>query len=252
MIRFNNLSVSYGRNTVLNGITSCIPGGEFTCILGKNGSGKSTLLRATMGLIPYKGEISLAGAPLEKLPAKSRARKIAYLPQNYPVPNIDVRSLISCGRFPHTGFAHRLSPSDESFVQDAARETCVEHLMERMLPSLSGGERQRAYLAMVIAQNADTILLDEPASSLDIAYQAETVSLLSRLHRRGKTIAMVAHDLPQAFSCATHIMLLESGSIRAEGSPGEMWNHPGIRDSFGVGLAPSESSDSFYRYHLVR
>lgn len=252
MIRFKNLSLSYGKNTILQEISSHIPKGEFTCILGRNGSGKSSLLRAVMGLIPYTGEILLGGVPANQLSARVRAQQIAYLPQSYPVPNIDVHSLIAHGRFPHTGISHRLSASDEKLVLEAAQETGVTHLLERMLPSLSGGERQRAYLAMITAQNADTILLDEPASSLDISYQAETLLLLSRLHKRGKTVAMVAHDLPQAFTYATHIILIDGGTIRSEGSPSEIWNHPAIREAFGAGLLPAQSSDSFYKYHLIR
>lgn len=236
MIELNAVTVAYGGVQALRSVTTAFRPGAFTCLVGPNGSGKSSLLRAVAGLCPYRGTISLDGRSLAALSRRERAAAIAYLPQSRAVPNIDARTLIAHGRFPHLGFSKHLSDRDWALVEAAAERTGTAGLLDKPLAALSGGERQRVYLAMVIAQDTETILLDEPATYLDIRHQLTLLDLLEQLRQSGKTIVMVAHDLPQAFSCAGVIQLLDHGTLVLEGPPEAVYCHPAIREVFGVAL----------------
>ena len=250
MIRLENVSVQYGGKRALEGVSTTFAPGEFTCIVGPNGSGKSTLLKAITGIIPSTGgSIFLNDIPLRKLTNLERAQLVAYLPQSRPVPELPVLSLIQHGRFPHLGFSKTLSPRDRQQVEYAIDLTDTGSLLERSLTTLSGGERQRVYLAMAIAQDARILLLDEPSSHLDLHYQLEFLQLLQMLQQLGKTILMVSQDLPQAFTYADTICVMQAGIIRSHASPNEVLENGCLPDVFGYSLLPaSEQQKSLYRY----
>jgi iron complex transport system ATP-binding protein len=249
VITLQNVSLSYGGAPVISGIDATFAEKGFTCLIGKNGSGKSTLLRAAAGMIPYAGTITLGGKELRGLPRKERARHIAYLPQTRLVAAMDVETLIAHGRYPHLGFSKTLTAKDRELVKAAAEAAGVKDLLRRDLPTLSGGERQRAYIAMMLAQNADMMLLDEPTAHLDIEYQIEIMELLNRLRRTGKTVVMAAHDLPQAFHYATGILLL--GKATAFGTPESLCDSPRIETEMGVRII-KDSAGGLYRYKLEK
>lgn len=252
MIRLQQVSVCYGAAPVLESLETTFQSGGFACLIGPNGSGKSTLLRAIAGLQPYRGSICVDDMEISSMPRAVRAARIAYLPQQRPTPGIPVSALLAHGRFPHLGFSKTLSDQDRRIVQDAAAQTGVTALLDRDLSSLSGGERQRAYLAMIIAQDAPLILLDEPATFLDIRYQVELIELLRRLHERGKTILMAAHDLPQAFYCATELKVLDCGRLIADGTPRQLCDNASIRAAFGVGISIDDNPASLYGYRAEK
>lgn len=252
MIELKNVSVSYENKDIIKNLSTVFSDREFICIIGKNGSGKSTLLKAIDGIHSYSGNILLDNVEVKELSRNERAKKLAYLPQVRQIPDIDVQTLIAHGRFPHLGFSKTLSKGDKDKVLYAAELTAVQNILHRHVAELSGGERQRVYLAMVIAQDAETILLDEPSTYMDINHQIEIMEILSELNRKGKNIVMVAHDLPQAFTYGNKIQILHEGNIIEADKPHHLCSSTKIKSIFGVTLEESLSADELYQYHLVK
>lgn len=252
MITLSDVTLSYDGVPVLSGIRHTFSRNEFTCIIGKNGCGKSTLLRAAAGIADYAGSITLNGKEMRSLPRTERAKRLSYLTQSRPVPNMDVETLIAHGRFPHLGFSKTLTAKDREQVLYAAAVTGVDRLLHRDISTLSGGEQQRAYIAMMVAQDAEFMLLDEPTTHLDIAHQLEVMALLKQLHQNGKGILMAAHDLPQAFSFSTRVLLIAKGGIAAAGTPGELCANPALASALGVGIKKSKGEDELYLYRITK
>lgn len=252
MIELRNVSLKYDGSPVLSNINYIFGRNDFTCVIGKNGSGKSTLLRAAAGLSSYEGSILLNGAEIRSLQRRERAKCLSYLPQSRPVPVIDVGTLIAHGRYPHLGYSKTLGANDRERIKHAVSVTGVEGLLDRGLSTLSGGERQRAYIAMMIAQDADIMLLDEPVTHLDIEYQLEVMELLKNLHQNGKCIVMAAHDLPQAFSYATRVIFIADGGIAATGKPDDLCENPVIKSAFGMTIKKAVESDELYSYRIAK
>ena len=252
MIELQNVSVSYDNKIIIKNLSVSFSDGEFVCIIGKNGSGKSTLLSAIDGINRYKGHILLDHIEIMQLPRKERAKKIAYMPQIRQIPDIEVQTLIAHGRFPHLGFSRTMTKNDYDKVLYAAELTSVHNILHSNVTELSGGERQRVYLAMVIAQDAETILLDEPTTYMDINHQIEIMDILSELNKKGKSIIVVAHDLPQAFTYGSQIQILDGGTIIESGTPISLCINAKLKNIFGAALEKSKSEDELYKYHLIK
>ncbi|NPD17422.1 ABC transporter ATP-binding protein [Xinfangfangia sp. D13-10-4-6] len=232
-----NVTLTYGAKPVAEGLTLTIPRGRFTALIGPNGSGKSTVLRALAGLMrPAAGEIRLGDTPLRGLSSRSLARRIGFLPQSPTAPEgLSVADLIRQGRYPHRSLFERMTAGDEAACARALQLTGLEGLARRPLDSLSGGQRQRAWIAMVLAQETDILLLDEPTTWLDIAHQIEVMALMETLVRQGgKTVVAVLHDLNQTARYAGHMVMLKAGRIIAEGPPARVMDPALIRAGFGV------------------
>ncbi|GGD92891.1 iron-hydroxamate transporter ATP-binding protein [Aureimonas endophytica] len=198
------------------------PAGRMTGLIGRNGSGKSTLLKLLARQdAPSAGAIRHAGAELAGFAARAFARKVAFLPQTCPpVPGMRVEELVALGRYPWHGALGRRSEADRAAIAEAIRVTGLESYAARDVESLSGGERQRAFIAMLIAQGADCLLLDEPISALDVAHQVEVLALLAALCRqRGIGIVVVLHDINLAARFCDHLVALRDGRLVAEGEP---------------------------------
>jgi len=252
LIELQNVSIGYENKSIIKNLSSAFSDGEFTCIIGKNGSGKSTLLKAMDGILSYSGQILLDNIEIMELPRKERAKKISYLPQIRQIPDIEVQTLIAHGRFPHLGFSRTMTIEDNDKVLYAADLTSVQDVLHRYIRELSGGERQRVYLAMVIAQDAETILLDEPTTYMDINHQIEIMKILSKLNKAGKNIIMVAHDLPQAFTYGSEIKIIHNGTIIEAGCPVSLCRSAKLKDIFGITLEKSQSAEELYEYHLTK
>lgn len=212
--------------------------GELLAIVGPNGSGKSTWL-AALGreLEPRSGAIADdQGRPITAIPRRAYARRVARLPQDPRcAAGIRVDQLVASGRFPHRGWLTSTTADDRSAVADALAWTDTAHLRGRTLETLSGGERRRAWLAMVLAQGADTLLLDEPFAGLDLGHCFEIENLLLRLcHEQSKTLAVVIHDLPTAVRIADRIAVLHGGRLYAAGSPECVLTRETLADVFGL------------------
>ena len=224
-LRTENLTVSYGAQTVLDGLSLALPAGKITALLGPNGCGKSTLLNCFSRLLtPDSGEILLDEKPIAGFSARQLARRLALLPQHHLSPEgITVRELVSYGRSPWLSLWGRLSAEDNERVNVAMSQTRTRNLADRRLTQLSGGQRQRAFLAMVLAQDTPLILLDEPTTYLDINHQVELMRLMVELKRQGKTVVTVLHDLNQASRYCDHLVVLASGRVMAQGAPEAVW-----------------------------
>lgn len=229
--------MGYGGPLVLEGLTALIPAGEITAIIGANASGKSTLLRALARLLrPAGGTVYLDGADIARQPTRAVAKRLGLLPQSPRAPDgISVGDLVRRGRYPHQRLFDQWSRADEQTVQRALELTGMVELRDRVVDQLSGGQRQRAWLAMALAQDAATMLLDEPTTFLDIAHQMETLDLLAELNGSEKrTVVMVLHDLNQACRYAANLIAMADGGVVAAGPPPEIVTPELIRRVFGL------------------
>ncbi|TVY01405.1 ABC transporter ATP-binding protein [Cohnella terricola] len=236
-IQANNLTLSYGKKPVFSHLDMTIPEGQITVFIGSNGCGKSTLLRSLARLLkPQEGSIVLDGADIAKLSTKEVARRLAILPQGPIAPEgLTVQQLVKQGRYPYQSFLQQWSLEDERMVKKAMEATHIEELADRSVDSLSGGQRQRAWIAMTLAQNTSTILLDEPTTYLDMTHQIEILDLLFDLNEQeNRTVVMVLHDINLACRYAHHIVAVKDGRIYAQGAPETIVNEGLIRDVFDM------------------
>ncbi len=231
------VSLGYGDRTVVTDLSTEIPDGQTTVIVGANACGKSTLLRGMARLLrPSQGSVLLDGKEIATLPSRQVARTLGLLPQNPVTPEgVTVVDLVGRGRHPHQGAFRRWSTADEQAVAEALELTDTLDLAERLVDELSGGQRQRVWVAMALAQQTDLLLLDEPTTYLDVAHQVEVLDLLAELNEtRGTTIVMVLHELNLAARYADHLVAMREGRVVAAGPPAEVITEPCVRDVFGM------------------
>ena len=241
-VELRGVRFAYGEHAVLDGLSLALPAGCLTGIVGPNGCGKSTLLRVIDGVLgAAAGEVLVEGDALGSLPARERAERIALLPQIHRTPSMTVEALVSCGRYAHMGLFGGLTEQDRQIVADSMRVAGVEHLAHKAARTLSGGERQRAFIAMVLAQRARTVLLDEPTTYLDPRAALDVMGLARGLvHEQGMTGAVVIHDLPLALRFCDRIAVMDSGRIVAVGTPAEILDQGVLEQVFGVMIARME------------
>lgn len=241
-VELRGVRFAYGEHAVLDGLSLALPAGCLTGIVGPNGCGKSTLLRVIDGVLePAAGEALVEGDALDSLSARERAERIALLPQIHRTPSMTVEALVSCGRYAHMGLFGGLTEQDRQIVAESMRVAGVEHLANKAARTLSGGERQRAFIAMVLAQRARTVLLDEPTTYLDPRAALDVMGLARGLvHEQGMTGAVVIHDLPLALRFCDRIAVMDSGRIVAVGTPAEILDQGVLEQVFGVTIARME------------
>jgi iron complex transport system ATP-binding protein len=233
----SDLDLRYDDVTVATHLSIEIPEGQVSALIGPNGSGKSTLLRALSRLLkPSAGEVILDGKAINTYSTKEVARRLAILPQVLIAPEaITVEELVAYGRFPQRRSIGGIREEDRKAIDWALEVTATADLRHRPVDHLSGGQRQRAWIALVLAQGTDLILLDEPTTFLDIAYQLEVLELLRHLNAaEGKTIVMVLHDINMACEYSHRLFALRSGTLVAQGDPREVLKAELIKDVFGV------------------
>ncbi|MDN3647530.1 ATP-binding cassette domain-containing protein [Reinekea marina] len=237
-ITISNLSTGYGKKQILSGIHCSIKQGKLTALIGPNGCGKSTLLNSINGSLPYQeGDIALADGTLtQHLEAKARACKLSMLPQTPLSPEgVSVRQLVGYGRAPYLNFMGQMREHDHLKVEQALQQADVADLAEKSIAALSGGQRQRAWIAMVLAQDTDIILLDEPTTYLDVAHQFELLELLEELvQQQGKTIVVVLHDLHQACRFADELIIINEGRVFAQGEPSKVFTESMLSTVFDL------------------
>lgn len=236
-LRTEGVTLAYDQATVIQNLDVEVPEGRITSVVGPNGCGKSTLLRSLARLMkPRGGAIYLDGDAISNLPTREVARRLGILPQSPAAPEgLTVRELAAQGRYPHQGWLRQWSKEDERAVEKALETTGVVELADRPLDTLSGGQRQRAWISMALAQETETLLLDEPTTFLDMAHQLEVLQLLARLNKdEGRTILMVLHDLNNAARYSHQVIALSKGRVFAAGPPEEVVTPDLLREVFGV------------------
>jgi len=219
MLQVRNVVKRYGDYTVLDHVSLDVPQGKITSLIGPNGAGKSTLLSIMSRLIPKDGgEVWIDGLEIGQWKSTKLAQKLAVLRQsNHTNLRLTVRQLVSFGRFPYS--QGNLTRADQEMVDEALAFLKLEDLQDRYLHQLSGGQLQRAYIAMVVAQDTDYILLDEPLNNLDMRHAVDIMKTLQRLVAElNKTVVIVLHDINFASCYSDHIVAMDQGRIVQAGS----------------------------------
>ncbi|MFF7231150.1 ATP-binding cassette domain-containing protein [Streptomyces sioyaensis] len=238
VLRAEEIRLGYDGREVVSGLSFEVPAGEVTMVVGPNGCGKSTLLRALARLLrPASGTVCLDGRDIHSLSTRQVAGILGILPQAPVAPaGIRVSELVGQGRYPHHGWLRRWGAEDDDAVARALLATDTLELAERPVDELSGGQRQRVWIAMALAQRTGLLMLDEPTTFLDVPHQVEVLDLLTDLNREdGTTVVAVLHDLNLACRYADHLVVMNSGTIVAQGAPSRIMTEDLMHTVFGMG-----------------
>ncbi len=240
--RFCGLSVGYGKSDVLSSLSGTIFSGTVTALIGPNGGGKSTLLAALAGFLPYRGSLLFREREVRKFSRRELGRAVGFAAQNTGVrAGFCVRDVIALGLLPRRALLSPSLPEDDRIVLDAARRLEVDHLLLRPVTELSGGERQRALLAMLLAQDPEVFLLDEPTSAMDPRQSLAAFALMRELSARGKTVVAAAHDVNAALARADFFIALRGGHVIASGAVGGIDGRV-LGELYGAPFVPYTSS----------
>ncbi|MBP1047954.1 ATP-binding cassette domain-containing protein [Enterococcus sp. BWM-S5] len=223
MIEIKNVSKKYGDKLVVSEVQLPVAEQKLTAFIGPNGAGKSTLLSMMSRLIPKDtGEIYLDHNEVKTWKQNELSKKLSILKQANNISlKLTVRELVSFGRFPYS--KGRLKKEDDEKVEEAMTHLGLTELADTLIDTLSGGQLQRAYIAMVIAQDTNYILLDEPLNNLDMNYAVQMMQILRRLvDEFGKTVVIVLHDINFAASYADEIVAMKDGKLFAHGTTDEI------------------------------
>ncbi len=236
-LRTEGVRIGYDGRTVIDGLDLELPAGKITAIVGPNACGKSTLLKGIARLHPLSGgRVLLGDRDVAGMPRRELAKLLGVLPQSSIAPDgVRVAELVARGRYPHQGWFGRHSSDDDAVVARALAATGVADLADRPVAELSGGQRQRVWIAMVLAQETDIVLLDEPTTYLDVAHQVDLLDLLAELNaERGTTVVMVLHELNLAARYADHLVVMRAGQVVAEGEPSKVLTQESVLEAFGL------------------
>ncbi len=235
MIEVKNLSAGYFGKTIVKNVTMEFVPGEVLVLLGPNGSGKSTLLKAALGLIPsMSGEILYDGVEIKQLKRKQIAQRAAFLSQGRNTPSIQALRMVLHGRFPYLSYPRRYSDKDKAIAHEAMEITASSQYEQMNVSELSGGQRQRVYLAMALAQDTETIFMDEPTTYLDISHQLQVMQTAKNLAKQGKAVVLVLHDLSLALSSADKVAVFCNGQMYCCDTPQRIYESGVLDEVFHV------------------
>lgn len=230
-----NLSKSYDGKKAVNSVNFCIPTGKVISLVGPNGAGKSTVMHMMSRLISHDcGEVELNGKDISQWKSSELSKKLAILTQTNNIQmKLSVRELVAFGRFPYSG--SRLNNEDNEAVDRAIDYMELREVENRFIDELSGGQRQRAYIAMVIAQDTEYILLDEPTNNLDIYHARNLMKIVRRLcDELGKTVILVLHDINLAAFYSDYICAFVNGEVSAFGTVEEVMTKEKLSEIYHV------------------
>lgn len=241
MIEVSNITKRYQDTIVVDDVSLTLPAGGVTAIIGPNGAGKSTLLSMISRLLPMSaGRVLVDGIDVVQGDSAQLARRLAILRQDNHLPmRLTVRDLVAFGRYPHT--KGRPTVEDAAHVERALGYLGLEELAERYLDQLSGGQRQRAFVAMVLCQDTDYVLLDEPLNNLDMRHAVDMMRLLRRAaDELGKTVILVLHDINFASCYADRIVAMRGGKLACVGTPQELIRPEVLNDLYQLAIRVHE------------
>ena len=233
----DNISVGYGGAAIVKNVSLEAAEGALTILVGPNGCGKSTVLKAIARVLqPMSGSASLDGTSVHAIPTRTLAKSLALLPQGPIAPEgLTVQELVSQGRFPHQTLARQWSAEDSHAVSAAMQSADVADFADRRIDSLSGGQRQRCWIAMVLAQDTDVILLDEPTTFLDLKVQVDVMTLLRQIaHDQNRTLIVVLHELNIAAMFGDIIIMMRDGQIVDQGRPDDVMTRENLARVFDL------------------
>ncbi len=250
-LKFENLSVSYGSHTVVGGISGEIGAGRFVALIGPNGSGKSTLIKALGGLLPYRGSVVLNGREVSSMLRRELGREVGMLPQKLHIEaSLTVYDLIALGRLPFEGLFSKRTSEDEERIFEAADLLQLNDLLFAGMSGISGGEAQRALLAMLVAQDPDLFLLDEPSSAMDVRHAIAVFSLFKRMAQEGKIVLAAVHDVNLVLRFADEVVALKDGQILGWG-PANGVDDGLLKALYGIGFERYLSKGGTTTWHAA-
>ncbi len=241
MIQIKGLSKSFGKKPVVENVSLTIEPKKITSFIGPNGAGKSTLLSMVSRLLDADtGEVFLDQANVKKMKSNDFAKRVAILKQaNHINVRLTVRELVSFGRYPYS--KGRLNAEDERIVDQAIEYMNLGDMEDKFLDELSGGQKQRAYISMVIAQDTEYILLDEPLNNLDMKHSVQIMKILRQLvDELGKTVVIVLHDINFASVYSDRIVALKDGQLVKDGPTNDIITSESLREVYDMHIPVQE------------
>lgn len=220
-VEISSLSFSYKKHKVLNDVSMRAETGELLAVLGPNGVGKSTLFQCILGLLPFDhGTIKINEEDLKSFNAQELARRVAYIPQSHiPVFNFPVFDIVLMGTSSQISAVNMPGKKQIELAEQVIERLGIAHLRDRGYQQISGGERQLTLIARALAQNAKTLIMDEPTSNLDYGNQIRILSQIKMLANEGYTVMYSTHNPDQSFLYADKVLALLDGRIVKHGAP---------------------------------
>ncbi|MEY8734954.1 ABC transporter ATP-binding protein [Peribacillus frigoritolerans] len=245
MVEVKNLFKKYNNKTVVEDVSIEIKKGKITSFIGPNGAGKSTVLSMISRLITRdSGEVLIEGKDMGKFNSNELAKKIAILKQaNHINIRLTIRELVAFGRFPYS--QGKLTKEDWKYVDEAIEYMELADMQDKFLDQLSGGQQQRAFIAMVIAQNTEYVLLDEPLNNLDMKHSVQIMKVLRRLaDELGKTVIIVIHDINFASCYSDYIVALKDGKVVHNGPTEQVINSNVLKEIYDMDIEIQSINDN--------
>ena len=247
LVDVKNISFSYDRDSpmIFENISFSIEKGDVLCVLGPNGTGKTTLIKCINGLHKVnEGEIQLNGRNIQKLSFSDISKIVGYIPQGH-VPSFPftVFDVVLMGRTPYISLTASPRQKDKDIAMSALETLGIEDLKDKSYTNLSGGERQLVFLARVLCQKPDILILDEPTSHLDFGNQIKLLEIIDNLSKLGLAIIMSSHYPDHAFLAANKVAIMKDKTFIGFGNPDDVLNEENLKEAYGIDVKLMELED---------